>query len=370
MIGHPPRSTLFPYTTLFRSKTLVFLDVDAPPTPKVKPGARPIPPPPRPPHSVPPPVRQPEPVAEPDTSLEIESTSLIEGLEPTNVQLEGFETTSADFGEVRLEAPEMESLREEVKADDVRPMAELEPTVPSEAEAAAPDLDLEPLLDTEIEIEQPGAPPAARPPASPPRTTFPRVAPPPSKGGGVAPKRPAAAPSPKAPAPRFQPPVPAAPKVKPVVPKRPPPSPLAPPKRKTMVEVPPLELEPDFETEEPTAPGGRRSGAIDLSLDDQAGDAGERSSPVFGGMDATSAQPTIQDLEARVADDPDDPEAHQALGEALIERSEEHTSELQSRLHLVCRLLLEKKKKQSKRTRSETVHQSALHTCITMEHVC
>src|SRR5687768_17999133 len=29
----------------------------------------------------------------------------------------------------------------------------------------------------------------------------------------------------------------------------------------------------------------------------------------------------------------------------LIPRSEEHTSELQSRLHLVCRLLLEKKKK-------------------------
>src|SRR5205809_2434501 len=30
------------------------------------------------------------------------------------------------------------------------------------------------------------------------------------------------------------------------------------------------------------------------------------------------------------------------------ERSEEHTSELQSRLHLVCRLLLEKKKKKNK----------------------
>src|SRR2546422_7767755 len=28
----------------------------------------------------------------------------------------------------------------------------------------------------------------------------------------------------------------------------------------------------------------------------------------------------------------------------LLDRSEEHTSELQSRLHLVCRLLLEKKK--------------------------
>src|SRR2546422_7662158 len=34
-------------------------------------------------------------------------------------------------------------------------------------------------------------------------------------------------------------------------------------------------------------------------------------------------------------------------------RSEEHTSELQSRLHLVCRLLLEKKKKR------------ALHSCFT-----
>src|SRR2546422_4136875 len=30
------------------------------------------------------------------------------------------------------------------------------------------------------------------------------------------------------------------------------------------------------------------------------------------------------------------------------DRSEEHTSELQSRLHLVCRLLLEKKKKKKK----------------------
>src|SRR2546422_2659431 len=32
-------------------------------------------------------------------------------------------------------------------------------------------------------------------------------------------------------------------------------------------------------------------------------------------------------------------------GDLLLRRSEEHTSELQSRLHLVCRLLLEKKKK-------------------------
>src|SRR5256884_724514 len=38
------------------------------------------------------------------------------------------------------------------------------------------------------------------------------------------------------------------------------------------------------------------------------------------------------------------------------ERSEEHTSELQSRLHLVCRLLLEKKKK--------NIHRNATRICI------
>src|SRR2546427_9267078 len=36
-------------------------------------------------------------------------------------------------------------------------------------------------------------------------------------------------------------------------------------------------------------------------------------------------------------------------GGALHERSEEHTSELQSQSNLVCRLLLEKKKKKDKR---------------------
>src|SRR5256884_6258485 len=36
-----------------------------------------------------------------------------------------------------------------------------------------------------------------------------------------------------------------------------------------------------------------------------------------------------------------------------IQRSEEHTSELQSRLHLVCRLLLEKKKKHTTHTTSQ-----------------
>src|SRR2546422_2210720 len=41
-------------------------------------------------------------------------------------------------------------------------------------------------------------------------------------------------------------------------------------------------------------------------------------------------------------------------------RSEEHTSELQSRLHLVCRLLLEKKKK---KTNGNLYHRISQATC-------
>src|SRR2546422_1931003 len=47
-------------------------------------------------------------------------------------------------------------------------------------------------------------------------------------------------------------------------------------------------------------------------------------------------------------------------------RSEEHTSELQSRLHLVCRLLLEKKNKTVSTTHSDAVGDS--HTSTTSEH--
>src|SRR2546422_7377324 len=45
-------------------------------------------------------------------------------------------------------------------------------------------------------------------------------------------------------------------------------------------------------------------------------------------------------------------------------RSEEHTSELQSRLHLVCRLLLEKKKKQHDSTNPArlTVSPGTIHS--------
>src|SRR5882724_9554852 len=323
-----------------KTSSLVFLDVDAPPmgkapvTGRVPPLAAP------PPKPAPPPAREPEPVpepeavadslletvtADPDTSLEIESTSLVEGLESTAAgsPLEGFETTSAEFGDIELDVPEVPSLRDEVSPDDIPPPAEFEPTMAEEASASESALELEPLLETEIEIEAPVA--KAPPPVAPVVPKRPGVGSPPRFGG----------PSPKAPEP---------PKVKPVVPKRP-----APPPRKSMVEVPPLELEPDFDTgatdsghevdDQPLAideaqggiggtsigsgGGGRRSGAIDLSLDGVVtGGGDERGSLVFADMDATPTKPSIEELEGRVADDPDDPEGHQALGEALIEAGE------------------------------------------------
>src|SRR2546422_8560628 len=46
---------------------------------------------------------------------------------------------------------------------------------------------------------------------------------------------------------------------------------------------------------------------------------------------------------------------------AVVARSEEHTSELQSRLHLVCRLLLEKKKKQN--YANQDTHNTAYGAC-------
>src|SRR2546429_1841960 len=49
--------------------------------------------------------------------------------------------------------------------------------------------------------------------------------------------------------------------------------------------------------------------------------------------------------EASRAAEPPPSSPAKAASVALTQRSEEHTSELQSRLHLVCRLLLEKKKK-------------------------
>src|SRR2546422_2320273 len=71
-------------------------------------------------------------------------------------------------------------------------------------------------------------------------------------------------------------------------------------------------------------------------------------SPVY--VHAASATASHGDLRRRQAVDveaaaPRGADGDQRASRAGGPRSEEHTSELQSRLHLVCRLLLEKKKK-------------------------
>jgi tetratricopeptide (TPR) repeat protein len=120
----------------------------------------------------------------------------------------------------------------------------------------------------------------------------------------------------------------------------PPPPVVEPPPRRAQVEVPPLELEPDFAStthsghhvdDEPLAldegadwveteddePVVRQSGFIDLGVEGIVNQEG--GALMFSGIEDAPAAPSIADLEGRVADDPDDPELHQALGEALIE---------------------------------------------------
>jgi len=251
--------------------------------------------------------------------------------------LEGLETTVADFGQVREDSPRAPSIREELNpADlDLPPVAELEPTaseVIADEVSGLEDADL--VFEGNI-VETPAPAP-----------------PPPAKKAG-----PTLKPLGRPPAGK---PAPEPPRVKPVVPKRPPaptstPSakaPSGPGKRKTVVEVPPLELEPDFETattdaghdvdDEPLAidepprhpsfiqtedetsisTGGRRSGFIDLGIDEISSGSDQAGSLVFSNIEETPAAPDIEELEERVADNPDDPEAHQALGEALIEQGE------------------------------------------------
>src|SRR5947208_3682514 len=306
-----------------KTSSLVFLDVDAPPAGKPPVTGR-VPPP----HKLPPkPALEPEPVvesliepviAEPDTSLEIETTSLVDGLEPSTAggMLEGFETTGAEFGEIQLDAQPAPALQDEVSPDDIPPPAEFEATVAEEESSPDAAIELEPLLETEIEIE---APVAKAPPVAPVVPKRPGVGAPPRFGGA----------SPKAPE---------SPKVKPVVPKRP-----GPPARKPRGEGPPPESGRDSDAgasdrggghevdDQPLAiddagvgrvGGGRRSGAIDLSLDGVVTQGAEPGSLVFANIDAPPVKPTIEDLEGRVADDPDDPEGHKALGEALIEAGE------------------------------------------------
>src|SRR5436305_11791710 len=68
-----------------------------------------------------------------------------------------------------------------------------------------------------------------------------------------------------------------------------------------------------------------------------------------------------------------DPRQHWALFPELgqhPERSEEHTSELQSRPHLVCRLLLEKKKKKMKENMTLFIYCVSHGTMILADPLC
>jgi tetratricopeptide (TPR) repeat protein len=119
-----------------------------------------------------------------------------------------------------------------------------------------------------------------------------------------------------------------------------------------VVEIPPLDLEPDFDAgttegghevdDEPLAideprshpnwlqteddlsivEGGRKSQFIDLGVEGIVNQSGTTGSLVFSSIEETPAAPTIEELEGRVAENPDDAEAHQALGEVLIEAGE------------------------------------------------
>ncbi|HEV8382025.1 MAG TPA: tetratricopeptide repeat protein [Gemmatimonadales bacterium] len=331
-----------------KTSSLVFLDLDeprGPKGPKAPPGMAPA----KAPAPAPPPVAEKliqEVVPEPDESLEIETTSLVDeapGRGAGTGMLEGFETTVADFGQVRADSPATPSIRQELNpADlDLEPVPELEPTAPDVN--ADEGLELEGAdLVLEGNISEP---PRAPPPPPPAKKAPPTLKP---LGGGVRPAGKAAAPEP--------------PRVKPVIPRRPsaptppakPASRSGPGTRKSVVEVPPLELEADFETattdtghdvddqalavDEPAPPrhpsfiqtedetsistGGRRSGFIDLGIDEISSGADQAGSLVFSNIEETPAAPDIEELEERVADNPDDPEAHQALGEALVEQGE------------------------------------------------
>src|SRR2546422_6078381 len=53
-----------------------------------------------------------------------------------------------------------------------------------------------------------------------------------------------------------------------------------------------------------------------------------------------------------------------------LPRSEEHTSELQSRLHLVCRLLLEKKNEKLNEASNSALRTIQIATTLAIAHVC
>src|SRR2546429_3523217 len=74
---------------------------------------------------------------------------------------------------------------------------------------------------------------------------------------------------------------------------------------------------------------------------------------------------TLESLGERLARSRTYAEVEDAMFNQTQVRSEEHTSELQSRLHLVCRLLLEKKKNANDRRVAPPTH---THDCSAACH--
>jgi tetratricopeptide (TPR) repeat protein len=287
-----------------KTTSLVFLDLDEPAKAKVPPGRptgampRPVAPgaPPAAPKAAPA-ARAPTP---PPITSAIETTSLVEDITPEGtVAIPGIEPTGEDFGHVRDSVSGIPSIRDEPPAPE-NPLVEgLEPTsaadVTDEPVDILGDLPLVSAFDVEDDADTEPEPEADV-----------------------------------------------------VTHELPPVHPPSPPKRKTVVEIPPLELEPDFDStvlelstterehdvdDEPladekgwlqteTTVGSGHSPAMDLGMDVVKG--GDQSDVLmFHGLDeVTPSAPTIEELEGRVADDPDDAEAHQALGEALVEAGE------------------------------------------------
>ena len=276
-----------------KTSSLVFLDLDEPAkktgeVPAV-PAAKAAPAPAAKAPPAPPKAAPAAPKAAPPAELEVERTSLVEEEEEAEAggALEGLEMTSLDFTEVRKSAKDIPAIREDVgRPPAVAPLGGLEPTA-DDTEAEVADAGVEEFIELDV------------PPAAPPAPPKPQAPPPPPQ----------------------------------------------PPKRKTVVEVPPLELEPDFEaapagashevddqplaaaddvgswivTEDAAAPdpmtGGRDQGFIDLGLDGVVNAEADASVLEI-------APPSIEELEARVASNPGDPDAHWALAEALVEAGE------------------------------------------------
>jgi tetratricopeptide (TPR) repeat protein len=269
-----------------KTTSLVFLDLNEPAKPKAPPG--------RPTGSVARPAAPPPPAPTPATDIEATALAPEPDLEPGGESLAGLEPTSADFEEVRADASDVSSIRDSDAATDVEPLSGLEPTAaPADEAGAEPDAPGDVLGDLPL-VEAFEADAVTEAPVAPPGSSH---------------------------------------------------------KRRTVVEIPPLELETDFDDaeletstaerghdvdDEPLAVeegrgwlqtdmtiGGPASPRLDLGLDGIVNQSEQPSAVVFDDLpEDTATAPTIEELEERVADNPDDPELHQALGEALVEIGE------------------------------------------------